>query len=139
MKGKLKKLKRYLEHQKNFYGEWCAMTLYHMPNIFYLSHLANGEYASVSFEQQDVYDRHDNYHDVMGFYHTHPPGFKAQLSQVDIATMGAWQRCLGIPLWCGIDCGWEVRWYLFYKGESYVDARDMISPAVHTQIIEVTK
>lgn len=125
MRDKLKKLKRYIRHRKTFSHEICGLVIYYLSYAYMVLELEenHGEYASVSFDQQIVYDRYDCCHDVMGFYHTHPPGFRAQPSQVDIVTMGAWQRCLGVPLWCFIDCGWDIKCYLFYEGEKYREFR----------------
>lgn len=58
--------------------------------------------AAVEFNYNDIYKREDTYHDVIGFYHTHPSGLNC-MSAVDTETMAQWVKCLGKRLFCLIE------------------------------------
>ena len=113
------KVKRYLNHRRYFKREMCYMVVHDtwasLPLAGYDTHSLiplNTLYGSaheVSFDYQMVYDRQDEHRDVIGFYHTHPPSFKAWPSHTDNETMDAWTRALGTSLLCFIDCGWEIK------------------------------
>lgn len=72
-----------------------------------------GAPASVAFDPEYVIKRDAEFHDIVGFFHTHP-SFTAHYSSRDDRTMKAWVTCLGKPLVCcilGID-GLRAWWYL---------------------------
>jgi proteasome lid subunit RPN8/RPN11 len=65
-----------------------------------IHHVVLGEPARVEADWAWTLTREESHGDVMGFYHTHPPGFGAQPSQRDIRTMQAWCSALGKSLLC---------------------------------------
>jgi len=72
-----------------------------------------GSPCGVHFDPIQVMDRDEKYHDVIGFYHTHPQ-MAASPSATDYATMGAWTVCFGKPLVCvikGIN-GLKANWFV---------------------------
>lgn len=73
------------------------------------------EVSSVEFDYKVVYDREDKYNDVIGFYHTHPPGANF-LSQIDEDTMSQWVRCLGKDLVCLIETEEKLNGWIFTRG-----------------------
>ena len=72
------------------------------------------KFGSVEFDYKKVFEREDKYKDVVGFYHTHPPGCFT-MSQTDIQTMTQWVKCLGKSLICLIECEGIVNSWLFVK------------------------
>jgi len=70
--------------------------------------------SEVRFDYQKVYNREDTYHDVAGFYHTHPPGV-TEMSSIDIETMKQWVRCLGKSLVCLIETNDSLKAWIFSK------------------------
>lgn len=56
--------------------------------------------------------------DVMGFWHTHPPGASAGPSERDIRTMRAWCSALGKPLLCLIAEGEALGGHVFEGDEA---------------------
>lgn len=74
------------------------------------------QFGSVEFDYKKVFEREDKYKDVIGFYHTHPPGC-FNMSQTDIQTMTQWVKCLGKSLICLIECDGVVNSWLFAKGD----------------------
>ncbi|KKM66895.1 hypothetical protein LCGC14_1476600 [marine sediment metagenome] len=75
--------------------------------------------ASVEFDYQKVYDREDKYHDVVGFYHTHPSGMN-RMSSIDVETMKQWVKCLGKDLMCVIQTDEAINGWMFVKGDNGV-------------------
>ena len=73
--------------------------------------------GSVEFKYDDVYDREDRYHDIVGFYHTHPSGLNV-MSPTDVETMTQWVKCLGKSLICVIETKEQLNAWLFIKGEN---------------------
>lgn len=73
-------------------------------------------FGSVEFDYKKVFEREDKYKDVVGFYHTHPPGCFG-MSNTDRQTMTQWVKCLGKSLICLIECEGIVNSWLFVKGE----------------------
>jgi proteasome lid subunit RPN8/RPN11 len=69
--------------------------------------------ASVEAAWEWALAREERRGDVVGFYHTHPPGAGAQLSSRDICTMRAWCSALGKPLLCLIAAGKVLNGYVF--------------------------
>lgn len=65
-------------------------------------HYTQENTASVEFDYQRVYDMEDQFHNVVGFYHTHPSGMN-YMSQIDMETMSQWSKCLGKSLLCVIE------------------------------------
>ena len=63
-----------------------------------------GTPASVETDWRWALEREERYHDVAGFYHTHPPEAGAAPSQRDVRTMRAWCGAFGKPLLCVIVC-----------------------------------
>jgi len=61
-----------------------------------------GKPTSVEFDWAWVLGREECRGDVIGFYHTHPPGLTTP-SQRDVRTMRAWVGCFGKPLLCVIE------------------------------------
>ncbi len=68
--------------------------------------------ASVELDWAVILEREERRGDVLGFYHSHPPGAEAP-SERDVRTMRAWMSCLGKPLLCVIESGPALRGYLF--------------------------
>lgn len=81
-----------------------------------LSMLATGNAAAVNFDKQwhFVDQREQSHGDVIGFYHTHPPG-SPRISFRDQETMEQWARYWGKPLLCAIECEGKLRVWLFAK------------------------
>lgn len=63
---------------------------------------AEGRPASVAFDPNLVMEREEQHQDVVGFFHTHP-NMRADPSNTDYQTMGAWTVCFGKPLACCIE------------------------------------
>lgn len=76
-----------------------------------------GGSASVEFDWAWVLEREERRGDVIGFYHTHPPGLTAP-SERDVRTMRAWASCLGKPLLCVIESKPALAAFLFETDES---------------------
>jgi len=76
-----------------------------------------GKPASVEFDWAWVLEREERKGDVIGFYHTHPPGLSAP-SQRDVRTMRAWVGCLGKPLLCVIKSDSALAAFCFETDES---------------------
>lgn len=75
-----------------------------------------GNPGSVQFDWAWVLDREERRGDIVGFFHTHPPGVRLP-SQRDVRTMHAWVSCLAKPLLCLIAAGGEFDAYLFANDE----------------------
>jgi len=73
--------------------------------------------AEVKFDYQKVYDREDTYHDVVGFYHTHPSGMQ-NMSGIDVETMRQWVTCLGKSLICIIETDESLNAWMFVKDDN---------------------
>lgn len=84
--------------------------------------------SSVNFSYQMVYDREDKYHDIVGFYHTHPSGMNC-MSSIDVETMNQWARCLGKSLICLIETDTQLNGWAFVKDGNEVTHRPI---NVHT-------
>jgi proteasome lid subunit RPN8/RPN11 len=65
---------------------------------------SDGAPASVEADWRWTLEREERFHDVVGFYHTHPPAAGAAPSRRDVRTMQAWCSALGKPLLCVISC-----------------------------------
>ena len=137
----LARFKRYLKRREGFKTEWCAIVI---PNVlnrtyeFYMpfygqlpstNRLDNvgwsGSYSYVWFNSYIVFKMEDENNGPAGFYHTHPPHLgDARPSATDITTMRAWVTCLGRPLLCYIDNGWDIACWLFDQ-HGYFRARDL--------------
>lgn len=61
-----------------------------------------GQPASVELDWAWALEREERQGDVIGFYHSHPPGLPLP-SERDVRTMRAWVSCLGKPLLCVIE------------------------------------
>ena len=72
---------------------------------------------SVEFDGAAVLAREEKRRDIVGFLHTHP-GFLAQPSQRDIATMQAWVSAFGKPLLCLIHGTDGLAGYVFTADDS---------------------
>jgi proteasome lid subunit RPN8/RPN11 len=73
--------------------------------------------ASVEFDGPAVLAREEKRRDIVGFLHTHP-GFPAEPSLRDIATMQAWVSAFGKPLLCLIHGTDGLAGYLFESDDS---------------------
>jgi hypothetical protein len=73
---------------------------------------AKGSAASVDFDWRRVLAREEKSGDVLGFYHSHPPGL-SRPSGRDDKTMTAWSSCFGKPLLCLIDDGGTVGGWIY--------------------------
>lgn len=82
--------------------------------------------ASVEFDHNAVFQREDRYHDVVGFYHTHPSGLN-RMSNIDIQTMIQWVNCLGKSLICAIETEEKLSAWLFYKENDEVVYREVVA------------
>lgn len=80
--------------------------------------------TSVEFDYQKVYDREDTYHDVVGFFHTHPSGMN-RMSGIDIETMNQWVKCLGKDLMCVIQTDKTISGWIFSKNNNGTIIRDV--------------
>lgn len=76
-----------------------------------------GEPASVGFDAAWVLAREEQYRDVVGFLHTHPPGL-LRPSGRDVRTMRAWCGAFGKPLLCLIASGDRFAGWRFDDDES---------------------
>ena len=63
-----------------------------------------GTPSSVDVDWDWVLEREERNGDVVGFYHTHPPGAPGPSAR-DVRTMRAWVSCFGKPLLCAIESG----------------------------------
>lgn len=77
-----------------------------------------GTTSQVHFDADWVQRRHLERGDVLGWYHTHPAGCEAYVSDRDLATMRAWVGCLGKPLICLIKGSQGIRGWVFENDES---------------------
>lgn len=84
--------------------------------------------ASVEFDYQKVFAREDTYHDIAGFYHTHPSGM-SQMSATDVETMKQWVSCLGKSLICLIETDETINGWIFVKTDEGVAHQTLM---VHT-------
>jgi proteasome lid subunit RPN8/RPN11 len=75
-----------------------------------------GSPGSVQFDWAWVLEREERRGDIVGFFHTHPPGSRLP-SKRDVRTMQAWASCLGKPLLCLIAAGDALHAYLFANDE----------------------
>jgi Prokaryotic homologs of the JAB domain len=73
--------------------------------------------ARVEFDGPSVLAREEEHRDIVGFLHTHP-GFHAEPSPRDIATMQAWVSAFGKPLLCLIHGTDGLAGYLFESDAS---------------------
>ncbi len=71
-----------------------------------------GQLDRVAFDGSWTLAREEQRGDVIGFYHTHPPGMLA-LSARDVRTMRAWVSSLGKPLLCLVECEGELAGWRF--------------------------
>ena len=71
-----------------------------------------GTPSAVEVEWDWVLGREERYGDVVGFFHTHPPGAPAPSAR-DVRTMRAWVSCFGKPLLCAIESGGVLSAYVF--------------------------
>lgn len=75
-----------------------------------------GSPTSVTFDWQRVMTREEKHGDVVGFFHSHPKGFKNP-SNRDDKTMDAWVTCFGKPLICAIEESGVINAWLYRGGE----------------------
>lgn len=73
--------------------------------------------VEVEFDYEEVFAREDKYHDVVGFYHTHPAGLDC-MSGTDIETMKQWVNCLGKSLLCIIETEENISGWVFSKNDN---------------------
>ncbi len=76
-----------------------------------------GTPASVEADWRWALEREERRHDVVGFYHTHPPAASAAPSARDRRTMRAWCAALGKPLLCVIACNGHIQSTCFHDDE----------------------
>jgi proteasome lid subunit RPN8/RPN11 len=81
---------------------------------------SSGTESSVLFDGQKVLTREELRGDVVGFYHTHPEGFRTPSAR-DRDTMFAWSFCFGKPLLCVIGTGEGLRAWVFDAGDQSSD------------------
>jgi proteasome lid subunit RPN8/RPN11 len=78
-----------------------------------------GGVAHVDFDGAWALKREETKGDVMGFFHTHPPGVPG-MSGRDRRTMKAWAASFGKPLLCAIRCGGSMRvWICDAEGGAF--------------------
>lgn len=78
---------------------------------------SDGAPVSVEADWRWTLEREERFHDVAGFYHTHPPAAGARPSRRDVRTMQAWCSALGKPLLCVIGCDGRLQSTLFADDE----------------------
>jgi proteasome lid subunit RPN8/RPN11 len=76
---------------------------------------SSGETASVEAAWAWALRREEHFGDVIGFFHTHPPGASTQPSSRDVKTMRAWCSAFGKTLLCVIADGKELNAHLFIE------------------------
>lgn len=76
-----------------------------------------GEASRVEADWRWALEREERRGDVLGFFHTHPPGTGTAPSPRDIRTMQAWCGALGKPLLCVIACAGETQSTIFQSDE----------------------
>jgi proteasome lid subunit RPN8/RPN11 len=76
-----------------------------------------GSPVRVEFDGPAVLAREERRGDIVGFLHTHP-GFAAEPSPRDIATMQAWVSAFGKPLLCLITGANGLAGYCFHADDS---------------------
>jgi proteasome lid subunit RPN8/RPN11 len=81
-----------------------------------------GNPSSVDFDANWVLDREESGGDVVGFFHTHPPGVPGP-SERDNRTMRAWVGSFGKPLLCLIEADRKIRAYVYADDEA--DAKEV--------------
>jgi len=79
---------------------------------------AAGEPATVAFDWRWALAREERCGDVVGFWHTHPPGAGTAPSARDVRTLQAWCSALGKPLLCVIGGSEDPAAYVFADDES---------------------
>ncbi len=77
----------------------------------------SGNPSSVDFDADWVLEREESRGDVVGFFHTHPPGVPGP-SDRDNRTMRAWVSAFGKPLLCLIETDRKVRACLYANDET---------------------
>jgi proteasome lid subunit RPN8/RPN11 len=76
-----------------------------------------GNPSSVDFDADWVLEREESGGDVVGFFHTHPPGVPGP-SERDNRTMRAWVSSFGKPLLCLIESDHTLQAFLYADDES---------------------
>lgn len=77
---------------------------------------SQGNPGMVEFDWQAVIDRHVQHRDVVGLFHTHPPGAH-YMSEMDARTFTSWVVALGGPRYAVILCeGLVHAWRLTLDG-----------------------
>jgi len=76
-----------------------------------------GAPASVEADWRWTLEREERFHNVAGFYHTHPPAAGCAPSRRDVRTMQAWCSALGKPLLCVIGCAGRMQSTYFADDE----------------------
>ncbi|HEX2474627.1 MAG TPA: Mov34/MPN/PAD-1 family protein [Lacipirellulaceae bacterium] len=77
----------------------------------------SGSPSSVDFDADWVLEREETGGDVVGFFHTHPPGVPGPSAR-DNRTMRAWVSSFGKPLLCLIESDHTLRAYLYKDDEA---------------------
>jgi len=89
----------------------------------------------VEFSWEDVWRRHVEHKDVVGWLHTHPKGFSG-MSGVDKATFQSWLVGIGGPRYAVILCDNKVRaWELVLDGINLTYKECLVSIENKTTII----
>jgi hypothetical protein len=101
-----------------FVEESHVLTGYRRGRLWYgrLREPRRGTSAGVEVDWAWVLDREERRGDVIGFYHTHPPGMPSPSAR-DLRTMRAWVSCFGKPLLCLIESDAALSGYLFSNDE----------------------
>lgn len=79
---------------------------------YFLESGASGSPVNVEFSWKMAMEREEKSGDVVGFFHTHPPGIETP-STADVNTMKGWVLSLGKPLLSVITSGAITRAFVF--------------------------
>ena len=83
--------------------------------VAHLHRPTRGEVVRVEADAAWAWWREEQYGDLLGFYHTHPPRSGVAPSATDEATMWRWVDALGRPLLCVIRSGSRTRSTVFTR------------------------
>ena len=97
-----------------------------------------GEPARVEFDGPAILAREERRGDIVGFLHTHP-GFPAEPSRRDIATMQAWVSAFGKPLLCLINGTDGLAGYLFASDDSHGERMEQVESFARGHIVALAR
>ena len=83
-----------------------------------IQHASQDNPSLVEFNWEECWNRHLNEGDVIGWFHTHPPGAH-YMSATDMKTFHSWLVSLGGPRYAVILCDGKVHCWKLFLDEAY--------------------